>query len=145
MYKIEFAQNKQTIQRIITLRYDVLRKPWNKPIETATDDLEEQSVNAYIEINNEIVACARLQNNGNGMAQIRFMAVAQNQQGKGLGKLIVEALEQEAKKQNIKFIQLQARENAVEFYKACGYTIKEKTFLLWDLIQHFLMEKNSFS
>ena len=145
MYKIQFAQNKETIQRIIALRYDVLRKPWNKPIETATDELEEQSVNAYIEVNDEIVACARLQNNGNGMAQIRFMAVAQNQQGKGLGKLIVEALEQEAKKQNVKSIQLQARENAVEFYKACGYTIKEKTVLLWDLIQHFLMEKNSFS
>ena len=145
MYKIQFAQNKETIQRIIALRYDVLRKPWNKPIEKATDELEEQSVNAYIEVNDEIVACARLQNNGNGMAQIRFMAVAQNQQGKGLGKLIVEALEQEAKKQNVKSIQLQARENAVEFYKACGYTIKEKTFLLWDLIQHFLMEKNSFS
>ena len=69
------------------------------------------------------------------------MAVDDNQQGKGLGKMIVTALKLEAKKLNLKTIELQARENAVEFYKSCGYTIKEKSFLLWGIIQHYLMEK----
>ena len=141
MYQVNISSNKETIQRIVALRYEVLRKPWGQSIQTVTDDLELSSTNAYIEENNQLVACARLQDNGNGLGQIRFMAVSESQQGKGLGKLVVKALEEEAKKQGLKKIQLQARENAVEFYKACGYSVKEKTFLLWDLIQHYLMEK----
>ena len=141
MYQVNISSNKETIQRIVALRYEVLRKPWLQPMETVTDELEFSSINAYIETNHQVVACARLQDNGNGIGQIRFMAVSESQQGKGLGKLVVKALEEEAKKQGLKKIQLQARENAVEFYKACGYSVKEKTFLLWDLIQHYLMEK----
>ncbi len=141
-YNVKTCRDTETLNRIINLRYEVLRKPWNKPIETVTDDLESSSINAYIEIDNEIIACARLQNNGNNYGQIRYMAVAKNQQGKGLGKLIIEHLELEAKQLQLTTIELQARENAIEFYKACGYRIKEKSFLMWETIQHYLMTKN---
>lgn len=141
MYTVKISKDKNTVEKIIDLRYDVLRKPWDKPKDTATDELEETAINAYIEENNKIVACGRLQNNGNGMGQIRYMAVADNYQGKGLGKLIVNKLEEEALKLNLQILELQARENAVEFYKSCGYSIKEKTFKLWDIIQHYLMTK----
>lgn len=141
MYTVKISKDKNTVEKIIDLRYDVLRKPWDKPKDTATDELEETAINAYIEENNKIVACGRLQNNGNGVGQIRYMAVADNYQGKGIGKLIVKKLEEEALKLNLKTLELQARENAVEFYKSCGYSIKEKTFKLWDIIQHYLMTK----
>lgn len=130
------------IKDIINLRYEVLRKPWNKPIETVTDELEEIAVHAYIIQDNQIIACARLQDNGKGVGQLRYMAVHPNYQGKGLGKLIVAKLEQEAQKLQLHTIELQARENAVNFYKNSGYTVKEKTFNLWDIIQHFLMTKS---
>ena len=62
-------------------------------------------------------------------------------QGKGLGKLIVARLELEARNNKIHTIELQARDNALDFYKNCGYVIKEKSFILWDIIQHYLMIK----
>ena len=43
---------------------------------------------------------------------------------------------------NLQQIELQARENAVEFYKNSGFTVKEKSFVLWDIIQHYLMVKD---
>ena len=142
MLEVKQAVTKKQIEAIIDLRDKILRKPWNQPRETATDNLEVISINVYIENEKkEILACGRLQQNANRIGQIRFMAVDDNQQGKGLGKMIVTALELEAKKLNLKTIELQARENAVEFYKSCGYTIKEKSFLLWGIIQHYLMEK----
>ncbi len=142
MFKIKIAHTQPELERIIDLRVKILRKPWNQPTETATDNLEVLSVNCYIENEHkEIVACGRLQENENKVGQIRFMAVDDKQQGKGLGKMIVNALEMEAKKLHLKTVELQARENAVEFYKSCGYTIKEKSFLLWGIIQHYLMEK----
>lgn len=143
MLKVKIASSPEEVERIIVLRVKILRKPWNQPAETATDAMESKSINAYIEDENKnVVACGRLQENENKVGQIRFMAVDDNQQGKGLGKLIVKSLEEEGKKLHLKTIELQARENAVEFYKSCGYTIKEKSFLLWGIIQHFLMEKN---
>ncbi len=142
MYKVQIADNQNTINQIIDLRYAVLRKPWDKPRETATDDLELNSVNAYIEQDEEVIACGRIQDNGNGLGQIRYMAVHSNHQGKGLGKLIVAKLEEEAKRIGLKTIELQARENALEFYKSQGYTVKETSFKLWDIIQHYLMTKD---
>jgi N-acetylglutamate synthase-like GNAT family acetyltransferase len=141
MHQAQTTTDPNIIDRIIDLRYDILRKPWNKPKETATDELESQSVNAYIEEEGKVIACGRLQDNGGGIGQVRYMAVAEGQQGKGLGKLILNKLEEEALAMGIDTIELQARENALEFYKAQGYVIKEISFKLWDIIQHYLMAK----
>lgn len=139
---VKFANTPEQLESILNLRYKILRKPWNQPKDTATDNLERTSYNAFIEDeNHNVIACGRLQENDNKIGQIRFMAVDNNQQGKGLGKLIVQELELKGKALGLTEIELQARENAVEFYKANGYQIKEKTFLLWGIIQHYLMYK----
>lgn len=141
MYKVQIAHTQNQIDAIIDLRYDILRKPWSQPKETSTDGMEETAINAFIEENGKIIACGRLQDNGQGAGQIRYMAVDANYQGKGLGKLIVTKLEEEALKINLRTIELQARDNAVEFYKSQGYFVKEMSFKLWDIIQHYLMTK----
>lgn len=141
MYTVKQAGSKEEVSRIIDLRYDVLRKPWNQPIDTASDDLEMQSINAYIEDEGKVIACGRLQDNGGGVGQVRFMAVADAYQGKGLGNLIMAFLEEKAAEQGLHTLELQARINAVAFYERNGYTIREKTFLLWGIIQHYLMSK----
>ena len=142
MFEVEITKDKIIIDQIIDLRYNILRKPWNKSKDSVTDDLEIESINAFIQFNEKVIACGRLQNNGNGIGQIRYMAIDSAYQGQGLGKLIIKKIEEEAKKIGLKVIELQARENAVEFYKASGYTVKEKSFILWDIIQHYLMTKS---
>ena len=142
MYQVEICKSEKTLDAIVDLRYSVLRKLWNKPKDTVTDDLEATSVNAFIQFNNKVIACGRLQNNGENIGQIRYMAIDNAFQGQGLGKLIIKKLEEEAKNIGLRVIELQARENAVEFYKASGYNVKEKSFILWDIIQHYLMTKS---
>ena len=141
MYTVQIANTQNQIDTIINLRYDILRKPWNQAKETSSDGMEDTAINAFIEDNGKAIACGRLQDNGAGVGQIRFMAVDANYQGKGLGKLIVAKLEAEAKRIGLTTIELQARENAVEFYKSQGYEVKETSFKLWDIIQHYLMTK----
>jgi len=143
MCKVFIAQTQQELEGILHLRYNILRKPWNQPMESATDNFESTATNAYLtNETKEIIACGRLQENENKIGQIRFMAVDERYRGKKAGKQIVFFLEQIAKTKSLVKIELQSRENAVEFYKSCGYTIKEKSFLLWGQIQHYLMEKN---
>ncbi len=141
MFTVKIAKGDSTIASIIDLRYKILREPWNKPKETVTDELELFSVNAFIEQNHKIIACGRLQNNGNGIGQVRYMAVDKEFQGKGFGKLILEKLEIEARHLKMNKIELQARENALNFYQKNGYSLLEKSFVLWDIIPHYLMVK----
>ena len=142
MYTVQIANTQNQIDAIIDLRYDILRKPWNQPKETSSDGMEDTAINAFIVDNGKVIACGRLQDNGEGLGQIRYMAVDSDYQGRGLGKLIVIKLEEEARNINLRTVELQARENAVEFYKSQGYAVKETSFKLWDIIQHYLMTKN---
>jgi N-acetylglutamate synthase-like GNAT family acetyltransferase len=142
MYTVQIANTQNQIDAIIDLRYDILRKPWNQPKETSSDGMEDTAINAFIVDNGKVIACGRLQDNGEGLGQIRYMAVDAHYQGRGLGKLIVIKLEEEARNINLRTVELQARENAVEFYKSQGYAVKETSFKLWDIIQHYLMTKN---
>ena len=94
------------------------------------------------EIKWDTIAVGRLQFNTKEKAQIRYMAVAEDFQGQGLGSQIIATLEDIAREKSIQRMILQARENAVQFYKNHCYEIIEKTHLLFGEIQHWLMGKD---
>lgn len=140
--RITEPQTPEEFENYYLLRWEVLRKPWNQPRGTEKDEQEDSSLHAMaLNESGECVGVARLQQNSPEEAQVRFMGVRNDQQGKGTGRLLMNYVEEKAKAAGANKIVLQARENAVPFYKALGYSITEKTFLLWDLIQHYKMEK----
>lgn len=142
MFPVRESASPDEFRNIMNLRYRVLRQPWDQPFETSQDELEDHAVNAYIaDETGEVIACGRLQENAARTGQVRFMAVDPGQQGKGLGRQVLRYLEEKAVTLGFVKIELQARENAVYFYEANGYRVREKSFLLWGLIQHYLMEK----
>jgi len=125
------------------LRYEVLRKPWFQPKGSERDDGDETSLHRMIidKPNGKAVAVGRLQFNTIEEAQIRYMAVSDDYQGMGYGSKIVKTLNNIAREKGSRKIILQSRENAVKFYEKNGYKIIEKSYLLFDEIQHWLMEK----
>lgn len=140
--KAEFAHTSEEIEKILELRFKILREPWFQPKDSSSDGHEDTSHNAYVaDKEGNVIACGRLQYNDANTGQIRYMAVANGMQGKGLGKIILKALEEKAKQLGLRRLELQARENALDFYRSNGYTLKEKTHLLFGVIQHYLMDK----
>lgn len=135
-------QTPREFEAYYFLRWQVLRQPWKKPEGSEKDEIERECIHAMVvdENKNPLGVC-RLQYNDQNTGQLRFMGVRNDMQGKGIGKMLLEYLETKAKAAGRKTMILQARENAVKFYETSGYKIKEKTFLLWDEIQHYLMEK----
>ena len=125
------------------LRYEVLRKPWLQPKGSERDEQEETSLHRMIidEPNGKAVAVGRLQFNTIEEAQIRYMAVSDDYQGMGYGSKMVNVLDDIAREKGSRKIILQSRGNAVKFYEKNGYKIIEKSYLLFDEIQHWLMEK----
>lgn len=132
----------EEFEQYYLLRWEILRAPWGHPRGTEKDDQEDLAL--HVMAKDETGACvgvSRLQLNSQKEAQVRFMAVREDQQGKGVGRALMNYLEEKAKKDGIEKIVLQARENAVPFYLSLGYAVVEKSFKLWDIIQHYKMEK----
>ena len=86
-------------------------------------------------------AIARLDKVDETTSQTRFVAVDPVAQGKGFGKLIMEAVEVKSKARGDKKMILHARDYALQFYLRLGYTEVEKSYKLFDVLQHYLMEK----
>lgn len=141
-FKVEQPSTPQDFNVYYQLRYDVLRKPWGHPPGSEFDETDSTSIHAFIKDGDIAIACSRLHFVDDKTSQIRYMGVHPDYQGKGLGKLVIAYLEGISKQNNRLDVILHARENAVEFYKSCGYTINEKSYLLWGKIQHFLMQKH---
>ena len=141
--KIIEPDSSAEFEQYYNLRYEVLRKPWLQPKGSEKDDGDKSSIHRMIidESNGKAVAVGRLQFNTSEEAQIRYMAVSDNYQLKGYGNIIVKTLEDIALNKGIRNIILQARENALKFYWKNGYEIIEKSYLLFDEIQHWLMVK----
>ena len=141
--KVRSPQTSSDFERYFALRYEVLRKPWHQPPGSERDELEETSCHAMIESDSgEILGVCRMQFNNAEEAQLRYMGIRHDMQGKGIGKMLLDYFEASARKAGCRCIVLQAREKAISFYLRNGYRILEKSYLMWGQIQHFKMEKS---
>jgi ribosomal protein S18 acetylase RimI-like enzyme len=130
------------------LRYAVLRQPWQQPpgSERVPADDEPGALHALLLADEAAaepaaLAVGMLQPTGPGQGQIRFMAVAPQAAGQGLGGQVVAYLEAEARAVGIMEVLLHSREAAVGFYEKLGYAVVEPSHLLFGVIPHFLMRK----
>ena len=143
MYNIKQPQNQQEFDAYFNLRWRILRAPWNQPEGSEKDEIEDQChhIIAYDE-SNTAVGVGRLQFNSEDEAQVRYMAVEPRHASQGVGKIIIDALEKHAAEKNRTCIILNAREPVVGFYEKIGYKVIEKSYVLFDCIQHYKMHKS---
>ena len=145
-FVISQPDTEKEYQQYYHLRWQLLRAPWHQPEGSEIDDIEEQCFHLMVIDTNSknkttVIGVARLQYNSDTEAQIRYMAVAREYERQGIGRELINAMEQRAIKSSHKNIVLEAREPAVNFYKKLGYSVIEKSYLLFDEIQHFRMIK----
>jgi predicted GNAT family N-acyltransferase len=140
--KIIQPKTENDFKSYYQLRWDLLRAPWNQLKGSETDDIEDQCFHLMaVDDDSEVIAVARLQFNSETEAQIRYMAVIESYQRQGIGRRLIETMEKHASASACKKIVLDAREPAVGFYQRLGYSISEKSYLLFEQIQHFRMSK----
>jgi len=141
-YHIKQPKTGYEFKSYYHLRWQLLRAPWNQPQGSEVDDIEDQCFHVMaIDSENNVIAVARLQFNSDTEAQIRYMAVYSSYQRQGIGRDLITTMETQATAASCKKIVLDAREPAVGFYQKLGYTLHEKSYLLFDEIQHYRMSK----
>ena len=130
-------------QRYYTLRWKILRAPWNQPRGSEQDELESSSSHLMAIDNRQIISgVGRLQFNTISEAQIRYMAIAIEQQRQGTGTLLLKALEDKAVELGAARIVLDAREQALGFYRKQGYKLEDPGHMLFNTIPHVKMRKD---
>jgi len=133
--------NSEEFKNYDLFRWEILRKPIGKSIESLKDEYEDSSYHLIGVIDNKIIACGRLHFNNAYEAQIRYMAIDEHYQRKGIGVKVIELLEAEAKKKQINKIVLNARNHVIEFYAKSGYKAVRKYEGSDTGIPHTTMEK----
>lgn len=135
--------NENEFQQYYELRWQILRKPWNQEPGTERDEFEEDGLHLAAFLDDKIIGCARGHFLNSKRAQIRWMAIEDNFQGKGLGTRLLIILEEKLLAAGAAEIILKAREKAVSLYKKNDYEIYKKGEILFGEIKHYWMRKNA--
>jgi predicted GNAT family N-acyltransferase len=139
---IKSPDSDETWAAYYELRWRILRAPWQQPRGSERDEFDATAVHrCVLDESNKMIAIGRLHFIDDQISQIRYMAVDDSYQRQGAGTQILQALEIVAQQEKYTTIQLHAREISVSFYRRHGYQILGKSHLLYNEIQHYLMQK----
>lgn len=135
-----FPYNSPDYRLALDLRYRILRKPLGLQFTEAELKRDEKGTHFGLFVDGKITACLTLIKIDAGIMQMRQVAVEDDAQGRGLGKMLSMAAEEYALDKGCTIIFCHARKTAVPFYEKLGYHIVSEEFIEIN-IPHFVMEK----
>lgn len=109
--------------------------------ENEFDEIDKTAVQCVIYLEGQPIATGRLYDEGDkSPAHIGRVAVKKSQRGRGIGSVVIQALEAYAAQNGYKKTALAAQCRAQDFYKANGYTAYGDIFYD-EFCPHVMMEK----
>jgi GNAT superfamily N-acetyltransferase len=129
------------MERYYDLRWRVLREPWSQERGQERDEHEREAIHLGAWVGERLVGVGRLHFITPDTAQIRYMAVEPEMQGRGVGSRILNELEVRAGQRGAKRIVLNARDRALGFYHRHGYSVTHSSETLFNAIPHWEMLK----
>jgi predicted GNAT family N-acyltransferase len=128
-------------QKVIQLRYSILRAPLGLNFSKEDLDNEKEHIHIASFEDDDLLGCCMLSKIDQHTLQLRQMAVKANQQRKGIGESIMSFAENIARDKGYRRIIMHARDTAIGFYEKFGYKVKGDQFTEVNL-PHHVMEKN---
>jgi thioesterase domain-containing protein len=120
-------KSEQELKDYFHFRWQWLREPWGYPEGSEKDEYETVSEHrVLLNALGEIVACGRVHLNSSEEAQIRHIAVAKDHLRKGLGQVILSALESVARELGATRAVTNSRESSIPFFSSCGFEIEKE-------------------
>ena len=119
MYTVKITHGKEDFAAVKEIRTAVFIQ--EQGFHNEFDDIDERAIHAVLYDGRLPIATGRTFAEDNGSYIIGRIAVIKSYRGKGIGKSVVSALEQQAKKMGACCIQLSAQVHALDFYKKLGY------------------------
>jgi predicted GNAT family N-acyltransferase len=130
----------QEYDKMIKLRYEILRKPLKLSFDNEELEKEKEDILIGAFEEDKILGCCMLKKIDKNTVRLRQMAVANNLQGKGIGASMMNYAENVSRDAGYKKVIMHARKTAIGFYEKLGYTVTGNEFTEVS-IPHFVMEK----
>lgn len=111
------------------LRNQVLRLPLGLDLQSEDLSPESEYLHFGIEQEGQLIACVLAVPLGSGRAKLRQMAVSGECQGQGIGRRLIESVEDCLVQQGFQVVELDARREAVGFYEKLGYVPQGDEFI----------------
>lgn len=122
MFRLLTPQTDEELAQYYDFRWRMLREPWHMPVGSERDAYDEMSCHRMIVSDSgETIAIGRLYMTPDNDGQIRFMAVHPDHRHKGMGAVVLMALESLARQEGAKRLVCNSREDAIPFYLRNGF------------------------
>lgn len=128
-------------RQVWDLREEVLRKPLGLSLKNEDLSWDNEDIIFIAEQSENVVGCLMLHHVGNKTVKLRQMAVYDSWQGRGIGRMLVEASEKYAAQNGYGQVVLHARKGAIGFYTTLGYLSFGDEFMEVG-IAHYAMKKD---
>jgi predicted N-acetyltransferase YhbS len=130
-------------EKMLKLRYDLLRKPLGLSFDPLELEKEKDDVLMGAFEDDRMLGCCLLTRVDAKTLRLRQMAVPNNLQGKGIGRALMVFAENIARDMGYETLMMHARVTAIGFYEKQGYIKKDGQFIEIT-IPHVIMEKKLF-
>lgn len=123
MIAIKIPKTREDFKAYYDLRYRVLREPWGQPKDTEKDDYEPISQH-YMAVNVEsgkVVGVIKMFEKAEGVGWVSHLAIDPAYQKKGLGKLLMETVEQAAREKGYRILGCMSRLNTTAYFEQLGF------------------------
>jgi N-acetylglutamate synthase-like GNAT family acetyltransferase len=124
MFTIKRPTTHDDFKAYYALRYKVLSEPWGDPKGTEKDDYEPISEH-FMAVNekDEVVGVVKLYEKDKEVGHISHLAVAPPYQRKGIGHLLLKAVEERARARGFHTLGTMARATATVYFEKYGFRI----------------------
>ena len=142
MITITSPVTKEQFKAYYALRYKVLREPSGHPKGTEKDDYEPISEHFMaVSDSGEVLAVVKLYEKNPEVGHFSHLVVAPDFQHQGLGRRLIEHLENRAREKGYKILGTSTRVTATAFFEKAGFHITELPTLHLGTIHMVWMEK----
>jgi predicted GNAT family N-acyltransferase len=123
-----FDHDSEEYRLEVALRSKVLREPLG--LTFSEEELAKDAGDFHIGVfcDDLLIGCLLLVPKANQIVKMRQVAIAAAEQGRGIGRALVEFAENFAKAKGFRTMELNARETAVPFYLALNYSVEGEPF-----------------
>lgn len=144
MIRIKTPQTREEFKTYYDLRYRILRQPWAQPRGTEKDDYEPISTHfmAVDTETGEVVGVIKVYEKEEGVGCFSHMAVAGVRQRQGIGRLLMDAVEEYSRMKGFKTLGCFSRLNTTQYFEQAGYRIAGLPTHYFGTTQVVWMEKN---
>ena len=138
---IKIVSEQQELEQVFSVRTQVFVHEQNVPEEEEIDHLEEESTHFLVTDNKGNPVGAGRFRVVDSYGKVERICIMPEARSKGVGKALMNAIEQYALSKQIEILKLNAQNQAIPFYEKLGYSITSEEFLDAG-IPHHAMKKH---